>query len=142
MAGLRCGIAPIGRDGADHDAVAGTEAFHFRADFMNDADGLVAEREVFTWPDRAMDGMRVGGAYEGAGGLDDRVVGAGFRSWLVREADLVQRLHHECFHQRFLPERRIERRVPVNSRPRIKQGAQASRGEISVMSNAPCLACG
>src|SRR5713226_8095709 len=68
MAGLRGGIAPIGRDGADHDAVAGTEAFHFRADFMNDADGLVAEREVFTWPDRAMDGMRVGGAYEGAGG--------------------------------------------------------------------------
>src|SRR5580698_8436584 len=102
MTGLGERIAPIGCDRADNDALAGLETVDLGADFMDDADGLVTEGEVFAGADGTVNGVRIGGADEGHRGLDDSVVGAGPGNELIREADVVETFHHKCLHGRWL----------------------------------------
>src|ERR1700678_3443696 len=103
MTGLGERVAPIRRDGSHNHTLAGLETVNLGADFVDDADGLVTKGQIFAGTDGAMNGVRVGGADEGHGSLDDSVVGAGPGNRLVGESDVIETFHYKCLHGRMAP---------------------------------------
>src|SRR5208282_6712604 len=79
--GLRKLVTPVRSDRARDHAVARLELAHARADLVHDSDRLMTESQIFARADRAVNGMRIGGADERHGGLDDRVAGARPGNW-------------------------------------------------------------
>src|SRR6185437_8284964 len=94
-------MAPVRGDRADEHAVAGPKDLDRLAHLVHDSHGLVAEGQVLPRADPAAHGVGVRGADKRGGGLDDGIVRARTRYWLVHEADLTDLFHDKGFHRAF-----------------------------------------
>ena len=87
-----------GCDGIDRHPVSLFESLHSRSQAIDDADGLMTQRQVATVSDGTSHGMHVRSADGGRSGLNDGIVGAGFGDGLLHNPNLVDPAHDEDLH--------------------------------------------